>query len=388
MIKRSTFLPFGKPSIGQLEIDSAIDCLKSGWIGTGPKVQQFENEFKEYVGAPYAAAMGSCTAALHLALQELNLPKGSEVIVPTMTFCATANAIVHAGYKPVFADCDPFTMNILVSDIERKLTKKTKALVIVHFAGRPCQMSEIMDLAKTHKLKVVEDCAHAIESTYEGQHCGTFGDFGCFSFYVTKNLTTVEGGMVISKNKASINRIKQAALHGMSSDAWARFSDTGYKHYKVYKPGFKYNMTDLQASIGLPQLWHLDEKWAKRQTLWDTYFTAFSLWDVPLYLPEPVSTNIQHSYHLFTCIVDIMRTSLGRDEVIEGLRKRNIGAGVHYTPVHLHPYYKKVCPAKKGEFRYSEWIGSNTFSLPLSPDMTINDVTDVTNALKSIFRRN
>src|SRR3989338_1751150 len=251
---RKDFLAFGSPLIEQPEIDEVVDSLKSGWLGTGPKVKKFEEMFSDYKSIKHSVAVNSCTAALHLAMRVIGVKPGDEVIVPTMTFAATANAVIHAGGTPVFADCKKDTMNLNPADLEKKITKKTKAVIPVHFAGRPCDMDAIMAIAKKHNLKVIEDCAHAIESEYHGEKTGTFGDFGCFSFYATKNITTGEGGMVISRHEDLMNKIKIMALHGLSKDAWKRFSDEGYKHYYVVDRGFKYNMMDLQAAIGLHQL--------------------------------------------------------------------------------------------------------------------------------------
>ena len=251
---RKDFLIFGSPIIEEPEINEVMDSLKKGWLGTGPKVEQFENSFAAYKGVNHAVALNSCTAALHLSLLAANLKPGDEVITTPMTFCATINAIIHAGAIPVLADVNPLTMNIDPQQVEEKITKKTKVILPVHFAGRPCEMDAIMDIAKRHNLKVIEDCAHAIETEYKGKKTGTFGDFGCFSFYVTKNIVTGEGGMVISSRDEDSSRIKVLALHGMSKDAWKRFGDEGYKHYSVVECGFKYNMMDIQAAIGIHQL--------------------------------------------------------------------------------------------------------------------------------------
>ena len=243
------YLIFGAPFIEPEEIEEVVRTLSSGWIGTGPRVQRFEDNFKLYKKASNAVAVSSCSAALHLSLLASELKPGDEVIVPAMTFCATVNAIIHSGVTPVMADVDPRTMNIDPKNIQDRITKKTKAILLVHFAGRPCKMDEITDIANQHNLLVIEDCAHAIESEYKGKHCGTFGDYGCFSFYVTKNITTGEGGMVVCKDEEQSSNIKTMALHGLSKDAWSRFSDIGYKHYSVKVAGFKYNMTDIQAAI-------------------------------------------------------------------------------------------------------------------------------------------
>ena len=248
---RKNFLVFGSPMIEEAEIEEVVASLKSGWLGTGPKVHKLEEMFKEYKGSKYAMALNSCTAALHLSMLAIGIKPGDEVIVPTMTFASTASVVIHAGGVLVFADCEKDTMNIDPEDIQRKISPKTKAIIPVHFAGRPCDMDAIMDIAQNYNLKVVEDCAHAIETEYRGKKAGTFGDIGCFSFYVTKNIVTGEGGMAITDNEEYASMIKIMGLHGMSKDAWKRFSDSGYKHYQVLYAGYKYNMMDIQAAIGI-----------------------------------------------------------------------------------------------------------------------------------------
>ena len=252
---REEFLVFGAPLIEAAEIDEVVETLRSGWLGTGPKVARFESDFCRYkAGWGYPVAVNSCTAALHLSLLAAGVGPGDEVITSPMTFCATVNAIIHAGGTPVLADVDPATMNIDPQQIRDRITEKTKAILPIHFAGRPCEMDAIMAIANERGLQVIEDCAHAIETTYHGQHAGTFGDFGCFSFYVTKNVVTGEGGMILAKTEETASRLKTLALHGMSKDAWKRFSDSGYQHYQVVESGFKYNMMDIQAAIGIHQL--------------------------------------------------------------------------------------------------------------------------------------
>src|SRR6266849_5475498 len=250
----SDFIVFGAPKIEQDEIDEVVRCLESGWIGTGSRVARFEKEFAQYKSQPFAAAVSSCTAAMHLSVLAAGIGQGDEVITTPMTFCATVNAIVHAGATPVLADVDPLTMNIDPAEVEARITPKTKAILPVHFAGRSCDMEALTDIAERHRLKIIEDCAHAIETEYRGKKAGTFGDFGCFSFYVTKNVATGEGGMVVARRPEDASRIKVLALHGMSHDAWKRFGDEGFKHYQVVECGFKYNMMDIQAAIGLHQL--------------------------------------------------------------------------------------------------------------------------------------
>ncbi len=380
---RNEFLVFGSPLIEQEEVDEVVDSLKSGWIGTGPKVHQFEEMFRDYKGVKYAMALNSCTACLHLSMLSINLQPGDEVIVPTMTFAATANVVIHAGGKPVFVDSLRDSMNIDPADIERKITPKTKAIIPVHFAGRACDMDTILDIAKKYDLKIIEDCAHAIETEYHGKKTGTFGDIGCFSFYVTKNIVTGEGGMAITNNQEYADKIKIMGLHGMSKDAWKRFSDEGYKHYQVVYPGFKYNMMDIQAALGIHQLPRVDSYWLRRQEIWDIYNEAFK--DLPVFTPAPVAPDTKHAYHLYTLLLDIDRLSITRDQFLDEMTKRKIGVGVHYIALHLHPYYQQTLGHKRGDFPNAEWISDRTVSLPLSAKLTNADVDDVIEAVQSIL---
>ena len=273
--QKDQFLVFGAPLIGEPEITDVVKCMRSGWIGTGPKVSQFEKDFAEYKGSKYSIALNSCTAALHLSMFAAGIGPGDEVITTPMTFCATINAIIHCGATPVLADCDRTNFNILPEEVEKKVTARTKAILPVHFAGRCCDMDSIIAIAKQYDLLIIEDCAHAIETEYHGVKAGRFGDIGCFSFYVTKNVMTGEGGMVITNDDRFAGRIKVLALHGMSKDAWKRFSDEGYKHYQVIHAGYKYNMMDIQAAMGIHQLKRVEKNWARRKQIWNTYNQAF-----------------------------------------------------------------------------------------------------------------
>lgn len=380
---RKDFLTFGAPLIEQGEIDEIAASLKSGWLSTGFKVQKFEQMFKEYKNSRFAMALNSCTAALHLSMLAVGLKPGDEVIVPAMTFAATANAVIHAGGIPVFVDCRRDTMNMDINDIERKITAKTRAVIPVHFAGRPCDMEAIMELAGRYHLKVIEDCAHAVEAEYRGRKTGTFGDLGCFSFYATKNVVTGEGGMIITENEDYAGQIKVLALHGMSKDAWGRFSDTGYKHYQILYAGFKYNMMDLQAAIGIHQLPRIDAYYQKRKGLWDFYNNSFR--GLPVYLPSPAERDTRHGYHLYTLLLDIDNLRITRDEFLAEMTKRNIGIGVHYIALHLQPYYQKTFGYKKGDFPEAEFISERTVSLPLSAKLTGQDAQDVAVAVKEII---
>jgi len=372
---RDEYLVFGSPEIREEEIEEVLATLRSAWIGTGPRVARFESEFREYVGAEHAVALNSCTAGLHLAMQGLGLGAEEEVIVPAMTFAATANAVVHAGGRPVLADVDRDTMCLTPEAIEAALTPRTRAVMPVHFAGRPCEIEAIVALADDKGLAVVEDCAHAIETLVDGRHAGTFGDFGVFSFYVTKNVVTGEGGMVVTADEGAAARIKTLALHGLSADAWSRFSDEGYKHYEVVEPGFKYNMMDLQAALGVHQLARAEANLRRRQEIWRRYDEAFA--DLPLRTPAPEEPGTRHARHLYTVLLDLERLSRGRDEVLLDLHRQNIGTGVHYRALHLHPYYSEASGHVSGDLPSAEWISDRTVSLPLSPKLTDEDVEDV-----------
>lgn len=380
---RERYLVFGEPFIGAEERGEILACLDGHWVGSGPRVERFQEAFREYVGAPAAVAVSSGSAALHLALLQLGLRPGDEVITSPMTFCATANAIIHAGLTPVFADCDRATMNLDPGAVATTVGPRTRALLPVHLAGRPCDMVAIMRLAAAHGLRVVEDCAHAIEATVGGRHCGTVGDFGCFSFYATKNVTTVEGGMVTCRDAAAAEAIMVMAQHGMSTDAWHRYRDDGFVHYEVTAAGFKYNLTDLAASLGIHQLGRVEAAWLRRRELWDYY--SGELHDLPLILPAPMPPTVRHALHLFTCLVDDTRTRLTRDQVLAGLHTLRIGAGVQYRPLHLHAYYRRTYGYRDGDFPNAEWIGERTFSLPLSVAVTQEDAADVVRALRMVF---
>jgi dTDP-4-amino-4,6-dideoxygalactose transaminase len=372
---RSEFLTFGRPEIGSEEIAEVVDSMKSGWLGTGPKVQRFEREFAKLKGVPEVAAVGSCTAALHLAMIAEDFQPGDEVITTDLTFCATVNAILHAGATPVLADCDRRTMNLDLAQVAAKITPRTRAILPVHFAGRMCEMDELMELARRHGLKVIEDCAHAIESSYHGRPSGTFGDVGCFSFYVTKNVACGEGGMVVARNPETLGRVKVLALHGMSRDAWKRFSDTGYRHYQVAECGFKYNMMDLQAAIGIHQLAKMERHWERRREIWQSFDGAFA--KLPMVLPAPPAADTRHGYHLYVVLLKLEELAITRDQFMNELTQRMIGVGVHYLPVHTHPYYREHLGFRAEDFPNASWIGERTVSLPLSPSMNEQDVADV-----------
>ncbi|MFB3910258.1 MAG: DegT/DnrJ/EryC1/StrS family aminotransferase [Candidatus Eisenbacteria bacterium] len=381
---RDEFLIFGSPDIREPEIAEVVEALRSGWPGTGPRVARFEEAFRAYVGARYSVALGSCTAGLHLSLIALGLKPGDEVVTTPLTFVATVNSILHVGARPVFADCDRRTMNIDPDRIASAVTARTKVILPVHFAGRPADMTRIESIASPRGIRILEDAAHAIESVHRGRKVGTIGDCTVFSFYVTKNVITVEGGMVTTEDEAIASWVKVAGLHGMSKDAWKRFGDEGFKHYWVHFPGFKYNMMDIQAAIGLHQLPRVEEGWLRRREIWQRYMEAFS--DLPAFLPAPVPEGDRHAFHLFTLLVDTDNLTVDRDRVLSALQAENIGVGVHYTAVHFHPYYRETFGFARGDFPEAEFVSDRTVSIPLSTRLTDADVDDVIRGVRKVLR--
>jgi dTDP-4-amino-4,6-dideoxygalactose transaminase len=381
---REDFLVFGAPAIEDAEVQEVVASMKSGWLGTGPKVARFEEKFRAYKGCEHAVAVSSCTAALHLSVLTAGVRPGDEVVTTALTFAATVNSIIHAGATPVLADVDPDTMNIDPVQVEARITPRTRAIIPVHFAGRPCDMEALCDIAARHDLSIIEDCAHAIETEYKGQKVGTFGNFGCFSFYVTKNVVTGEGGMVLTRSEEDAARIKVLALHGMSKDAWRRFSDEGYKHYQVVEAGFKYNMMDLQAAIGIHQLRRVEPYWIRRREIWDRYDQAFA--DLPISLPADPEYDTRHAYHLYTILVDEARAGISRDGFLDAMTEQNIGIGVHYLSIPEHPYYRQTFGWKPEDYPNAMRIGRQTLSLPLSAKLTDEDVEDVIRAVRKVLK--
>ena len=380
---RDQFLGFGSPLIEEPEINEVVDSLRSGWLVTGPKVAKFEEMFRQHVGAEHAMAVNSCTAAIHLSLIVAGIKPGDEVITTPMTFCATVNTIVHSGATPVLVDCERGSLLIDPQRIEDAITPRTRAIVPVHLCGRSCDMDAIMDIAARHNLVVIEDAAHAIETVYKGRKVGNIGHLTAFSFYATKNVVTGEGGMVTTNNPDFADKIKVYALHGMSKDAWKRFSKEGYKHYQVVYPGFKYNMMDLQAAIGIHQLARVGKNLHRRDQIWQMYTDAFA--DLPIHLPEPDEAGSVHARHLYTLMIDKDRCGITRDEFMQRLHAANIGSGVHYIGVHLHPYYRDRFGYSPEDFPNATWISERTVSIPLSPKLTDEDVSDVIEAVRNCF---
>lgn len=386
-IDRKDFIPFSPPSLGKEEITEVIDTLRSGWITTGPKVRRFEKMFSSFTGAPAALAVSSATDAMMVGLAALGIGPGDEVITTPMTFCSTVHVIEHFGARPVLVDVETDTLNINPELVGRTIAPRTRAIMPVHLYGHPCEMDSIMEIAKQHNLFVVEDAAHALTARYKGRMIGTIGTFTAFSFYATKNLTTAEGGMLTGDSNL-IDRARLWSLHGMSRDAYKRYSAEGSWHYEVVLPGFKCNMTDIQASLGLHQLKKLPAFQARRLEVVRAYNTAFR--DLPE-LELPVERpEVESAWHLYVVRLNLEGITIDRGRFIEELKTRNIGTSVHFIPIHLHPYYRDKYGFQPGDFPIAFENYQRIVSLPLHPRLTEEDVTRVIDAVKevvAIFRR-
>jgi len=402
---RESFLPFSVPSIGEEEIAEVADSLRSGWITTGPKTKRFEDQFREYIGSRHAIAVNSCTAGLHIALTALGVGPGDEVIVPTLTFCSTANVVVHLGARPVLVDVGE-DFNVTPEAVEAAITPRTKVIIPVHYGGQACDLDAIYALAARYNLPVVEDAAHAVGATYHGHKIGsdalpptllppTGGDRGggqgvrvvtVFSFYATKNMTTGEGGMITTTDDALAEHMRLLTLHGMSRDAWKRYTSAGSWYYEVVMAGYKDNMTDIQAALGIHQLRRLDSFIRIRQRYVRLYDETFA--DL-----QEVETPVRHSdrnhvYYIYVIRLDLDRLTIDRAQFIEALRAHNIGTSVHFIPVHLHPFYQERFGYRRGDLPQAAVIYDRIVSLPLYPRMTEADVHDVIRAVRHIVTKN
>lgn len=382
---RKTFLPFSPPSIGEDEIKEVVDTLRSDWLTTGPKTKRFEEAFRERLGSPAALALNSCTAALHLGLAALGVGKGDEVITTTMTFAASVNIIEHLGGRPVLVDVEPDTLNIDPAQVEEKITTRTKAILPVHFAGHPAAMDQIFELAGDNNLGVLEDAAHALPAVYRGKAIGSGDNPAAFSFYATKNLTTAEGGMLTGSEEL-LEQARVLSLHGMSRDAWKRYEQGGSWYYEVVSPGYKYNMTDIQAALGLHQLRRLEGFQRRRREVVRAYNDAFS-GCVALELPVE-RAEVEHAWHLYVLRLRPEALTIDRDQFIRELESRNIGTSVHFIPVHLHPYYRDKYGYAAGDFPVAYENYRRLLSLPLSPRLTNEDLADVIEAVLQVVKRN
>ncbi|MBI4874397.1 MAG: DegT/DnrJ/EryC1/StrS aminotransferase family protein [Acidobacteria bacterium] len=378
---RSAFLPYCLPYIGEEEIQEVVDSLRSGWITSGPKVQRFEQDFAGYAGCRHAIAVSSCTAALHVSLAALGVGPGDEVVVPTLTFCATANVVVHLGATPVLVDVDQHG-HLTAEAAERALTPRTRAILPVHYAGQACDLDALRELASRRGVALVEDAAHAAGCEYRGSKIGAQGRAVAFSFYAIKNMTTGEGGMVATDDDEFAQRVRLLALHGMSRDAWKRYAQSGSWYYEVHEPGYKYNMTDLQASLGIHQLRRLDgflERRRRLAALYDAAFADLSELRLPADLP-----GRRHAYHIYP--VQLRGLSIDRAQFIDELRQANIGTSVHFIPLHRQPFYQERYGYSPASFPVAEEIYAGLLSLPLYPRMTDEDAGDVIRAVREIVR--
>jgi len=381
MSPRATFLQFSPPSIDETDIAAVVDALRSGWITTGPRVKKLEEQFAAYVGAPGAAAFNSCTAALHSALIALGIGAGDEVITTPNTFCASVNVIEHVGARPVLVDVEPDTLNIDPALVARAITARTKVIIPVHFAGHPADLDPIVAAAKPRGITVLEDAAHALAAKYKGRAIGSSGNPAAFSFYATKNLTTGEGGMLTGSPEL-LDKARVAGLHGMSRDAWKRYDKGGSWFYEVLMPGFKYNMPDIQAALGLTQLAKLERLQARRREVVAAYDRA--LRDHPAFELPARRADVTHAWHLYTLRLRPDAIAIGRDEFIKELAARNIGSSVHFIPVHLHPFYRDKYQLKPADFRVALSNYERIVSIPLHPGLADADVSDVTSAVLEI----
>ena len=379
------FLPFSRPSISEAAIDEVVACLKSGWITTGPRVKRFEDDLKAYLGAPHALALTSATAGLHLALTALALKPGDEVITTPMTFAATLNTIVLSGGKPVLVDVEPGTYNMDVTRVERAVTPRTRAIMPVHFAGLPVDLDPLYDIAKKHNLRIIEDAAHAIGTEYKGRRIGGFGDVQVFSFHPNKNMTTGEGGCVATRDEKLASDVALLRFHGMDREAWSRFGKKGSQHYEIIAPGYKYNMTDIQAALGLHQLKQLDGFIKRRTEIALRYHSLLKDWPQWTLTAPPPYPHL-HAWHLYTPLINPEEAKMDRDAFMQGMKERNIGTGLHYRAVHLYPYYRENFGFKRGDFPNAETISDRIVSLPLFPAMTDADQDRVIEAMENLFR--
>ena len=378
---RATFLPYCLPEIGPEEIEEVVDSLRSGWITTGPKVKKFEERFAEYCGVGHAIAVNSCTAALHIALAAMGVGPGDEVIVPTMTFCSTANVVAHLGARPVIVDIDAH-YQISVDAIAAAITPRTKAIIPVHYAGQAADLDEIATLAGSRNIPILEDAAHASGSEYKGRRIGNHGNTVAFSFYATKNMTTGEGGMITTQNAEAAAKMRRLALHGMSRDAWKRYTQAGSWYYEILEPGYKDNMTDLAAALGLHQLRKLDAFNRRRQQLALRYDRAFSRLGCFRLMQDRPGRN--HVYHLYPVEIIPGTLTISRDQMIDVLKEMNIGTSVHFIPLHRHPYYRDTHGYRANQFPMAERVFENILSLPLYPKMSNSDADEVIETVATV----
>jgi dTDP-4-amino-4,6-dideoxygalactose transaminase len=384
----TAFLPFHRALIEEEEISAVTEVLRSGWLTTGPRVKEFEAAFAAYTGAQHALAVNSCTAALHLALAAIGIREGDEVILPTMTFAASGEVVLYLNARPVLVDCLKGSFHMDPAQIERAITSRTRAILPVHYAGYPCEMDAILEIAHRHGLKIIEDAAHALPSRYKGKMVGAIGDITCFSFYATKTLTTGEGGMATTENQEYADRMRTLSLHGISRDAWKRYTAEGTWRYDILEAGYKYNLTDLQAAVGLAQLAKCDAMQARRAKIAGQYSQALAALEG--FTAPAAAPDTEHAWHLYVVQVNPAALRITRDRVIEELKQRAIGTSVHFIPLHHHTLYQRQLGYREGQFPNAEERFSGAISLPIYPGMAEDDICRVLEALREIdleFRR-
>jgi perosamine synthetase len=370
--------------IAEEEITAVVETLRSGWLTTGPKVKCLEQTFAGLVSARHAVAVNSATAALHLAVEAAGVQEGDEVIVPAMTFAATAEVVTYMRAKPVLVDCDPATLNIDPERVEAALTSRTKAIIPVHFAGQPCEMDHLLDIARRHGLTVIEDAAHALPARYRGQMIGSIGDITCFSFYATKTITTGEGGMITTENEELAKRMRLMSLHGISHNAWNRYTEEGSWYYEILEPGFKYNLSDIAAALGLAQLCKCKRFWDARKRIVRYYNEHFA--GVPEIRCPVSQPNLDHAWHLYVVQLELDRLKVDRNEIVRALKERKIGTSVHFIPLHLHPYYRATFGYRPEDCPQATAAFDRIISLPVYPAMTDADAADVVEAVTDVVR--
>ena len=378
---RDKFLSFSLPLIGEEEIDEVVEALKSGWLTSGPRTKQFEQEFRNAVDAPAALALNSCTAGLHVALKVLNIGPGDEVITTPMTFAASVNVIEHVGATPILVDVEPDTLNLQPDAVERAITPQTKAIIAVHYAGHPAELHALRAIAEQYHLHLIEDAAHAVGASFDGQPIGSGSNLTAFSFYATKNLTTGEGGMLTGSTEL-LDRARIFSLHGMNREAWSRYSAGGKWAYDIVEPGFKYNMTDIQAALGLQQLRRFDRMQARRLEIVRTYNKAFG--SHPAFLTPSTRDHVTNAWHLYVLRLRTSELTINRNQFIDEMTARNIGTSVHFIPIHMHSFYRDKYNFQPNDFPVAHTAFQNMLSLPLSPSMADQDVADVIDAVLDI----
>jgi len=384
---RESYLPFALPDIDERELTEVEQALLSGWVTTGPKTHQFEQEFAAAIGARHAIAVNSCTAAMHLALEAVGLQPGDEVITTPLTFAATAEVVRYFDARPVLVDVDAETLNIDTAQIDAAINERTRVIMPVHLAGLPANMAEISRIAQQHALKVIEDAAHAMPGVYNHRAHGSLGDLVCFSFYATKTLTTGEGGMICTENEEWAERCRFMSLHGISRDAWKRYTAEGNWYYEILAPGFKYNMTDVAAAMGLAQLRKVNVMWQRRKEIAAAYNQAFAQVS-ELLLPPVGNAPEQHAWHLYILRLHLERLQIDRSQFIAALKKRNIGTSVHFIPLHIHPYYRQRYGYQPQDYPVSYREYQRMISLPIYSRMSDQDVQDVIEAVSEIVVQN